>query len=217
MKEAQVAFLIAALLIFAACGTTPEGIPVSRVPPPSEAKPESQPKSNPESPAETDSETTAETTEEAQTSPPLTVATLADQESEIKEALVDAEAASLGREGELLAITLKGDVTFAPGAVTVKPKLTDEIRKIARVLARYPRSRVSVEGHSDSQGDETYNLKLSRKRAEAVKDLLVKFGVAEHRIKVEAFGESQPIATNNTEEGRRRNRRVEIKVLSTGS
>jgi len=69
-----------------------------------------------------------------------------------------------------------------------------------------------VEGHTDSVGSETYNMDLSIRRATAVKNLLVQRGVAENRIEVIGFGKTMPVATNDTEAGRMKNRRVEIKI-----
>jgi len=69
-----------------------------------------------------------------------------------------------------------------------------------------------VEGYTDSKGSDTYNMDLSKRRANAVKNLLVQRGVAENRIEVVGFGETMPVATNDTEAGRQKNRRVEIKI-----
>jgi outer membrane protein OmpA-like peptidoglycan-associated protein len=74
-------------------------------------------------------------------------------------------------------------------------------------------AKVEVAGHTDSVGDESYNQQLSEKRAQAVKDYLVKGGVGEDRISVVGYGESQPRGSNDTVEGRRLNRRVEIRVI----
>jgi len=69
-----------------------------------------------------------------------------------------------------------------------------------------------VEGYTDSKGSDTYNMDLSKRRANAVKNLLVQRGVAENRIEVVGFGETMPVATNDTEAGRQKNRRVKIKI-----
>jgi OmpA-OmpF porin, OOP family len=74
-------------------------------------------------------------------------------------------------------------------------------------------AKVEVAGHTDSVGDESYNQQLSEKRAQAVKDYLVKGGVGEDRISVIGYGETQPRGDNATVEGRRLNRRVEIRVI----
>ncbi len=130
-------------------------------------------------------------------------------------ASADERAATIRREGNLLAVTLRGDVTFATGSATVQPGLHDEINRIAKVLRDYPQTRIVVEGHTDSVGNETSNMELSRRRAESVQNLLVQRGVSANRINTVAYGETQPIAPNDTEAGRQRNRRVEIKIVPT--
>lgn len=138
------------------------------------------------------------------------------QEKELNNALAASKAASVRREGNLLAITLKGDFTFDTGSAKVKPGLSSEIERIANVMVQYPDTAIRVEGHTDSKGKENKNMELSKKRAEAVKALLVERGVNDARIKVIPFGESKPVADNKTDDGRRKNRRVEIKIEPAG-
>ena len=80
-------------------------------------------------------------------------------------------------------------------------------------MKKHPNKRIRVEGHTDSQGSETYNKTLSFKRAQAVKRYLVSQGIAAQRIEVMGYGESQPVADNTTPEGRQLNRRVEVKLI----
>ena len=134
------------------------------------------------------------------------------QERDMRQALATSEAAAVRREGNLLAITFKGDVTFDTDSYIVRPGLYNEIDRIANVLGQYPQTVIRVEGHTDSTGSEDFNMNLSGRRAEAVKNLLLQRGVASTRIETVAFGESSAIASNNTEAGRMKNRRVEIKV-----
>ena len=77
---------------------------------------------------------------------------------------------------------------------------------------QYPNTLIRVEGHTDSVGSEEYNRNLSTRRANAVKTLLVRQGVANNRIEVVGVGEAMSVATNDTEAGRQMNRRVEIKI-----
>jgi outer membrane protein OmpA-like peptidoglycan-associated protein len=143
------------------------------------------------------------------------------QEQEMKQVLAESQAASdaasVRREGELLAVTLRGDVTFDTNSARIKPGLYSALDRIADVMVRYPETRIIVEGHTDSKGKDDYNLELSRKRAQAVRDYLVRQGVGPERMEVLAFGKTQPIASNDTEEGRERNRRVEIKIQPTSA
>jgi outer membrane protein OmpA-like peptidoglycan-associated protein len=134
------------------------------------------------------------------------------QEREMREALAASEAAAVRREGNLLAVTFKGDVTFDTDSAVVQPGLYAEIDRVAGVLTRYPETIIRVEGHTDSVGSEKYNMDLSFRRANSVRDLLVQRGVDFSRIQTAGFGETSPIATNATEAGRQINRRVEIKV-----
>jgi outer membrane protein OmpA-like peptidoglycan-associated protein len=134
------------------------------------------------------------------------------QEREMREALAASEAAAIRREGNLLAVTFKGDVTFDTNSTVVKPGLYTEIDRVAGVLGRYQETLIRVEGHTDSVGSEEYNMDLSFRRANSVRDLLVQRGVNISRIETVGFGETKPVATNATEAGRQLNRRVEIKV-----
>jgi len=134
------------------------------------------------------------------------------QERDMRQALANSEAAAVRREGDLLAITLKGDVTFDHDSAIVRPGLYSEIDRIANVMMQYPDTFIRVEGHTDSTGGEQYNLELAARRAGAVKDLIIQKGVSSARIETITFGESRPIATNETEAGRQMNRRVEIKI-----
>jgi outer membrane protein OmpA-like peptidoglycan-associated protein len=118
------------------------------------------------------------------------------QERDMRQALANSEAAAVRREGNLLAITLKGDFTFDH----------------ANIMLQYPDTFIRVEGHTDSTGSEGYNLELSARRAVAVKNLIIQKGVPPYRLETVTFGESRPIATNETEAGRQMNRRVEIKI-----
>ncbi|MGW8287444.1 MAG: OmpA family protein [Desulfobulbales bacterium] len=137
------------------------------------------------------------------------------QEAEMRQALADSEAAAIRREGNLLEISLKGDVTFDTDSAIVRPGLYSEIDRIANILVKYPNTVIQVEGHTDSTGTESYNMDLSARRAEAVKNILVNKGVEPSRILTLAFGESKPIASNDYDYGRAQNRRVEIKVAPT--
>ncbi len=139
------------------------------------------------------------------------------QEQEYRQALASSEAAAVRREGNLLAIVLKGDVSFDTNSAEIRPGLYSEIDRIANIMAQYPQTSVIVEGHTDSRGKDAYNMELSRKRADAVRELLVRRGVNSALIQTAAYGETMPVADNNTAEGRQKNRRVEIKIQPTSA
>ena len=134
------------------------------------------------------------------------------QEKAMRDTLATSEAAAVSREGNLLAVTFKGDVTFDTNSTEVRPGLYSEINRVAGVLNQYPDTFIRVEGHTDSKGTNEYNMNLSKRRSDAVKTLLILRGVADSRIEVVGFGETMPVATNETEAGRQKNRRVEIKI-----
>lgn len=135
-----------------------------------------------------------------------------DQEREMREALAASEAAAVSREGNLLAVTFRGDVTFDTDSTEIRPGLYSEITRVASILKQYPDTFVRVEGHTDSVGSDTYNMDLSIRRANAVRTLLVREGVSGDRMQAVGYGESTPVATNSTAAGRQMNRRVEIKI-----
>ena len=134
------------------------------------------------------------------------------QEAEMQQALAAVEAASIQREQDILAITLKSDFSFDFDSAVIKPGAEDEIARIAAVLIKYPQTNISIEGHTDSKGAEEYNMDLSTRRAEAVKTSLIGRGLAPSRLRTLGFGESKPLATNDTEAGRQINRRVRIVI-----
>lgn len=135
------------------------------------------------------------------------------QEMEMRQALANSEAASVRREGNLLAVTFKSDMSFDFDSATVRSGLYTEIDRVATIMRNYPQTLIRVEGHTDSHGSEEYNLELSQRRAQAVQDLLVQRGVGTQRIEIIGYGESTPVAANDTESGRQLNRRVEIKIV----
>jgi len=115
------------------------------------------------------------------------------------------------------AIVEKGRATllveFDFDKAVVKPKYYKPIEELSDVMNKYPDLKIVVEGHTDNIGTAKYNEGLSQRRAEAIKEVMVKkFQVDETRIKAKGYGLSQPIASNATREGRQRNRRVEAAV-----
>ncbi len=105
------------------------------------------------------------------------------------------------------------DVEFDFDKAVVKEKYYKDIQGVAEVMKKNPDLKIVVEGHTDNVGGKQYNLNLSKKRAEAVKEVMVKkFNIGADRVKAEGFGFSKPIASNVTKEGRQKNRRVEAAV-----
>ncbi len=105
-----------------------------------------------------------------------------------------------------------GDVLFETGKYDLRPVARERLAKVSGILLAYPGLKVQVEGHTDSIGSDEYNQQLSQQRARAVRDYLVQQGVADALVTAQGFGKSQPIASNDTAEGRQHNRRVELVV-----
>ncbi|WP_299258378.1 OmpA family protein [uncultured Aquimarina sp.] len=105
-------------------------------------------------------------------------------------------------------------ITFDTGKATIKPESYGTIKKIANVLSDHTDVKVLITGHTDTDGDDVFNQKLSEKRAVSVKEILVnEFGVDASRLKTDGKGESDPIAAENTLEAKAKNRRVEFKKI----
>jgi outer membrane protein OmpA-like peptidoglycan-associated protein len=105
------------------------------------------------------------------------------------------------------------NVFFDIDRSTLRTDSEVELLKLYEVLANNPLLKIEISGHTDSDGDELHNLKLSDDRAKAVKDYLVKKGISESRLVYKGYGESQPMAENNTPENKQLNRRTEIKII----
>lgn len=115
------------------------------------------------------------------------------------------------RQGDNIVLQMPGDVTFGFDRADIQPQFYEALDDVGRSLNAYPQTLVDVIGHADSTGRAEYNQNLSERRASAVADYLIGRGrVVRDRFYVEGRGSSQPIASNATEEGRARNRRVEI-------
>lgn len=125
--------------------------------------------------------------------------------------LADADVA-LALDGDELVLRLSEDLTFEAGQWRVKRQAMPTLGKIVEFLQEYPDNKLVVLGHADATGGDPANLELSRRRARVVRDILVSSGIAPERLTYEGVGSSQPIASNATEEGRQRNRRVDIVV-----
>ena len=104
-------------------------------------------------------------------------------------------------------------ILFDTGKATLNPESTSVFVDIIRILNEYPNAKFTVEGHTDSVGSEKLNQSLSEKRANSVRDFLIAEGIAADRLTAIGYGESKPIASNNTRSGRKQNRRTEINLV----
>lgn len=115
--------------------------------------------------------------------------------------------------GQAILVNLPEGVTFDVGSYALRPQFRATLDKVAESLKQYPNSLIDVYGHTDSTGSEAYNQTLSENRARTVASYLSMQGVSAARIRSQGYGETLPVADNATEDGRRKNRRVEIKIV----
>jgi outer membrane protein OmpA-like peptidoglycan-associated protein len=126
----------------------------------------------------------------------------------------DLEGAKIERVGEGIKITFDSGILFDVNSFQLQPAAKTNIENLAKVLNKYPDTNILVEGDTDNTGTEEYNQTLSDRRAQAVADYQKMMGVAPSRLGTVGLGESNPIASNETEYGRQQNRRVEIAIFA---
>lgn len=119
---------------------------------------------------------------------------------------------SVTRVGDNIILNMPGNITFGTNLYDVNASFYPTLNSVGLVLKEYDKTIVNVMGHTDSTGSDQYNLELSQKRAGSVAQYLIAQGLLAQRFVVQGFGESRPIATNDTPEGRALNRRVEIQL-----
>lgn len=117
--------------------------------------------------------------------------------------------------GQYLSVMMPESILFATDSAAVSAQGQNDLYTVARNLQQYPNSTIRVVGHTDSTGSQAYNQDLSQRRARSVTGILTAAGVAQARITTEGRGSAQPIASNDTANGRAQNRRVEIQVYPT--
>lgn len=117
---------------------------------------------------------------------------------------------SLTPTGQTMRLT---HLIFAQGKSTIDPKSFGELDEVAQMMKENTKIVIQLEGHTDNQGSSKANLALSEERVEAVKKYLVNKGIAKDRVKTKAFGGSQPLSNEMTQEARALNRRVEMRIL----
>ena len=122
--------------------------------------------------------------------------------------------AKVERVGEGIQLTFDSGILFKVGSSNLSQTAMTDIEKLAVTLKEYPETDITIEGHTDSSGSEATNLKLSQDRAKAVHDHMVAQGISASRLNTVGYGETQPIATNDTKEGKMQNRRVELEVVA---
>jgi outer membrane protein OmpA-like peptidoglycan-associated protein len=118
------------------------------------------------------------------------------------------------RTEEGITTKLKGDILFDVGEAKLKNDAEKRIKELSMILKKYPENRIAVVGHTDNTGDASYNQTLSEQRANAVRIEMLENGVPGDAVRTAGLGEAQPVSSNNSGDGRAKNRRVELKITA---
>jgi outer membrane protein OmpA-like peptidoglycan-associated protein len=133
------------------------------------------------------------------------------QEADLRQRL-QASGVSVTRDGDRIVLNMPSNITFDTDRAEVKPEFHEVLASVAIVLKKYDRTLIDVEGHTDSDGSDSYNYDLSENRAQSVAQFLAGRGIDGRRFAVQGYGEGRPIATNASADGKAQNRRVEIQI-----
>lgn len=117
------------------------------------------------------------------------------------------------QEGDSLLVNIPSGITFAVDSAAIQPNFQQTLSDVAQTLNRYESSYIDVYGHTDSSGSDDYNQALSERRAASVSAFLQREGVNGARLATKGYGETQPVASNDTIDGRAQNRRVELRIV----
>ncbi len=135
-----------------------------------------------------------------------------DQETTLRARLAGSNVGVTRVSQSQILLNFPADITFDFDRADVKSQFAPTISQVGGVLSQYPQTTVDVVGHADSVGSDSYNQELSERRAMAVSSLLMNNGVIRQRLIAAGQGEARPIASNDTPDGRARNRRVEVYI-----
>jgi outer membrane protein OmpA-like peptidoglycan-associated protein len=134
------------------------------------------------------------------------------QEADLRQQMAGTGVA-VQRQGDTIRLQAPESITFDTSRADVKPQFTPVLTQMAQSIRQYPGTVVQVEGHTDSTGSAGFNQTLSDNRADAVRSTLIRNGVEPSRIAAVGYGESRPVASNDTTQGRAQNRRVEVLIV----
>ena len=123
--------------------------------------------------------------------------------------------AKVERVGEGIEVTFESGLLFDFDSDVIKPTAAANLQELARSLNKFGNSNILIVGHTDSQGDDAYNMSLSQRRANSASAYLQSQGVPSTRISTSGRGEAEPVASNDTEAGRSQNRRVEVAIYAS--
>ena len=125
------------------------------------------------------------------------------------------EGAKVERVGEGIQVTFESGLLFDFDSDRIKPEAAKNLQELARSLNKFGNSNLMIVGHTDSQGDDAYNMNLSVRRANSASAYLQSQGVPATRITTAGRGEAEPVASNDTDAGRQQNRRVEVAIYAS--
>jgi len=123
--------------------------------------------------------------------------------------------AKVERVGEGIQVTFESGLLFDFDSDVIKPTAAANLQELARSLNKFGNSNILIVGHTDSQGDDAYNMSLSQRRANSASAYLQSQGVPSTRVSTSGRGEAEPVASNDTEAGRAQNRRVEVAIYAS--
>ncbi len=133
------------------------------------------------------------------------------QEAKLRQRLQNS-GVSVTRQGDQIMLNMPGNITFPTGSADINAGFYETLNSVTLVLKEYDKTTVDVIGHTDNVGGDQFNQDLSERRARSVAEYLASQGVLPARLLVAGRGKTQPIASNDTPEGRSQNRRVEIQI-----
>lgn len=134
------------------------------------------------------------------------------QEKELRDTM-QGTGIEVQREGDNIVLNMPDSITFDTSRSDIKPQFHTVLGSLASTLSQYDQTRINIAGHTDSRGSDQYNLTLSQKRANSVRNFLGGRGVGSQRMNAQGYGESRPVSDNSTKEGLAKNRRVEITLV----
>ena len=138
----------------------------------------------------------------------------AQMDKQARELAADIPGATVQRIGEGIAVTFPDGLLFGFDSDQVTPAARSNLRKLAASLAKYPNTRTLIVGHTDAKGSGGYNMDLSDRRARSAANYIVGEGIDRARVNTAGRGETEPIASNRSDDGRRQNRRVEVAIFA---
>lgn len=122
---------------------------------------------------------------------------------------------TIQRVEEGIAVSFDSGILFDFDSSILRPEARQNLRKLAQIMSEDDETELMIVGHTDSVGNENYNMRLSLRRAESAANYMISQGLSERRVSVEGRGEYEPIATNETDAGRQENRRVEVAIFAS--